>query len=340
MIALRARFRPVVREAIARLVVLLGGLVLGLGVIEVALQAAAAVAPGLLLRTHAPRDGARLRIACIGDSHVYGAFVPAHAAFPEQLDAVLNAHGVPADVYNFGVPGQNSLQVRERLPRILALVRPQVVIVLVGHNNYWNLSERRVDAPDVAPSWTWRDLKLVRLLHVLRMSLREGAAAARRPDLRLVEQTDRGEHLMVDLVDGVERIDMWRGAQELSPDEVERVTSDDLREIVSLVRDAGAIPVLLAYPVTLRPERAAVQRAILRTASEAHVLCLDPGTLTTHLQRRGVRDLFFPDLHPTARFYRPMAWALGRELVRRGITPRGDPPQAPAPPPSGCDPLG
>src|SRR5512140_2299060 len=116
---------------------------MGLAVIEGGLRVGAMVAPTLFARATAERDDGHLRIACVGDSHVYGAFVSPGAAFPEQLDRILQRRRVDARVYNFGIPGQNSFQVRERLPRILGRVRPQIVIVLVGHNNYWNLSERR-----------------------------------------------------------------------------------------------------------------------------------------------------------------------------------------------------
>jgi lysophospholipase L1-like esterase len=326
-----------VREALTRIGLIVAGVVVALASIEGMLRLAAAWAPGLFARAGAVRDDGRLRIACVGDSHVYGAFVSPGAAFPERLDAVLQRRGVPADVYNFGIPGQNSFQVRQRLPRILERVRPAVVVVLAGHNNYWNLSERRVDAPEGVRPWSWRDLRLARMLQVLRMSLREGAAAARRPDLRLVEQTARGEHLLLDLGDGIERVDMWRGDHELGTDEAERVTHDDLTAIVETIRAAGALPVLLAYPAVLRPERAAVQRAIVRAAADAAVLCFDPSTLTTRLQRRGIKDLFFADLHPTARFYRSMAWDLGRELVRRGVVPRTGMPRPPVG--RGCEPL-
>ena len=324
------------RETIVRLGLVLGGLAIGLAVLEGGLRLAAQVAPAVLLRAATARDDARLRIACIGDSHVYGAFLPARSAFPEQLDLVLRRRGIAADVYNFGVPGQNSFQVRQRLPRILERVRPHVVIVLVGHNNYWNLSERHVAAPDKATAWGWRDLRLARLVHVLRVSLRDGAAAARRPELRLVDQTAEGEHLLIDLGDGMERVDMWRGEGELSPEETERVTHDDLVAITDAIRGAGATPVLLTYPVTLRPERAATQRGIQQAASDTGALCLDTDALTKRLQRRRRRDLFFPDLHPTARFYRAMAWTLGRQLERRRVVPPGAP-RTPAAP--GCVPL-
>ena len=323
-----------------RLGLVVGGLVVALALVEVGLRVASLVAPALLLRHDAAPDDGRLRIACIGDSHVYGAFVPPGAAFPEQLDRVLRRRGVPADVYNFGVPGQNSFQVRRRLPRILERVRPHVVVVLVGHNNYWNLSEREIEAPDAARAWTWRDLRLARMLHVLRVSVREGAAAARRPELRMVRQTEKGEQLLIDLGDGMEQVDMWRGAGELSSADVERVTREDLRAIVGGIREASAIPVLLDYPAVLREERAAAQRAIIAAASDLRVLCLDTEALTKRLQRRAVPDLFFPDLHPTARFYRAMAWSLGRQLERRGIVARGAAtPGDPGPPPPGCVPL-
>lgn len=327
----------VLREAFARAALVIVGVAVALALIEAGLRIAAAVAPDLFTRAGVVRDDGRLRIACVGDSHVYGAFLPPRDAFPEQLDAVLHRQGIAADVYNFGIPGQNSFQVRQRLPRILERVRPGVVIVLVGHNNYWNLSERRIDAPDAGRPWSWRDLRLARMLQVLRIHLRDGAAAARRPDLRMVEETKLGEHLLLDLGDGIERVDMWRGDRELTTDEAEQVTHDDLIAIVETIRAAGAIPVLLAYPVTLRPERAAVQRAIARAATDTSALCFDPSALTTRLQWRGVKDLFFPDLHPNARYYRPMAWELARELVRRAVVSRTGAPRVPAG--RGCEPL-
>jgi lysophospholipase L1-like esterase len=330
-----------VRDVAMRMGLLIAGLAVGLAMVEGVLRLAAVAAPRVLERAKRHRADGRIRVACVGDSHVYGAFVPAPAAFPEELDRILRRHGVPVDAYNYGVPGQNSWQVRARLPRILERVRPQVVIVLVGHNNYWNLSERRIEAPAGAARWSWRDLRLARLLHVLRVYLQDGRAAARRPELRLVEQTELGEHLMLDLGDGMERVDMWRGGHELSPDEVERVTYEDLRAIVDLVRHAGAVPVVLGYPVVLRPEREAVRRALTRVAADVDVLCLDTAALTRGLQARHLEGLFFPDLHPTARYYRAMAWKLGRELVRRRITPRATGARpTPLEPTTGCAPLG
>jgi len=326
-----------VRDAAVRLGLVIAGLVAGLVLLECGLRLAALAAPVLFDRAAEGRGG-QLRVACVGDSHVYGAFLPRTAAFPEQLDRILRRRGIPVEASNYGIPGQNSIQVRERLPRILDRVRPHVVIVLVGHNNYWNLSEREVHAPEARARWTWRDLRLGRLLHVLRVGLRDGAAAARRPDLRLVEQSERGERLLLDLGDGMERVDMWRGDHELTPPEIERVTHDDLRAIVDVVRDAGAIPVLLGYPVVLGPEREAVHRALARVAAEADVPCFHTEPLTTQLLARRLDDLFFPDLHPTGRYYRPMAWKLARELVRRDVTPRQGVPH-PTPGARACEPL-
>jgi lysophospholipase L1-like esterase len=311
-----------VRATVVRIGLVIAGLAAGLAMVEGGLRLAALAAPVFFDRARALSDDRRLRIACVGDSHVYGAFVPRAEAFPEQLDRILLRQGVPVDVHNYGVPGQNSLQVLERLPRILERVRPHVVIVLVGHNNYWNLSERDVEAPPAASRWTWRDLRLGRLLHVLRVSLQEGRAAARRPDLRLVEKSDLGQHILLDLGDGMEPLDMWRGGYELEPAEVEQVTRDDIRAIVRLVRAAGAVPVLLGYPVVLRAEREAVRRALEQIAAEDRVFCFHTETLTRRLMARQLDGLFFPDLHPTGRFYRPMAWKVGRELVRQGIAPR------------------
>ena len=72
------------------------------------------------------------RIAAIGDSVTHGSGGPRESAYPEQLEALLNARagteGQRFEVLNFGVPGYNIEQVVERL-RVLGLdFEPDLIV--------------------------------------------------------------------------------------------------------------------------------------------------------------------------------------------------------------------
>ncbi len=103
-------------------------------------------------RSTVAREG-RVTILCVGDSHTYGAMVTPEQAYPGSLSAELDA--VAPGFYrvvNLGVPGFNTTQVRNRLPDQIRRYRPAMVVVWVGVNDIWNITE--VDAP--ASAWRLR----------------------------------------------------------------------------------------------------------------------------------------------------------------------------------------
>lgn len=72
------------------------------------------------------------RIAAIGDSLTHGSGGPRESAYPEQLEALLNARAGTAgqrfEVLNFGVPGYNIGQIAQRL-RVLGLAfQPDLIV--------------------------------------------------------------------------------------------------------------------------------------------------------------------------------------------------------------------
>ena len=261
------------RETIVRLGLVLGGLALGLAVLEGGLRLAAQIAPAVLLRTGTAHDDGRLRIACVGDSHVYGAFLPARAGVSGAARrGVLRRRGVRG----------RRLQLRRTRARTRSRVRPPPAAhpragasprsssCWSGHSNDRNLSERGVGRARTrrASVESWRDLRLARLLQVLRVSVRDGgAAAARRPELRLVEQTARGRAPAArpGRRHGAGRHVARRRASS-PPEEAERVTREDLAAIADgHPRRPVRSPVLLAYPAVLRP--GARRRAARRSAA-------------------------------------------------------------------------
>jgi lysophospholipase L1-like esterase len=81
----------------------------------------------------------RPRVLCIGDSHTYGLWVDREQAYPQQLEALWNEEKVRPliEVMNLGFSGVNSGQLVRDLPRMIDAFEPDVVIILVGVNDYW-----------------------------------------------------------------------------------------------------------------------------------------------------------------------------------------------------------
>jgi lysophospholipase L1-like esterase len=164
---------------------LLGGLVLVLVSLELALQLAS-LAAWLWLghddATRARSPDERV-ILCVGDSFTYGigASTPAFA-YPPQLAAQLRMRA-PRDgswvVLNRGWPGRNSAELVQRMPALLATVRPDYVTILIGTNDAWSDADATLALPPLVPPpggaasasrptrewvWRWRTRRLVQLL--------------------------------------------------------------------------------------------------------------------------------------------------------------------------------
>mgnify|MGYP000444899923 CR=1 FL=1 len=96
-----------------------------------------------------PRPDRQVRIACVGDSSVFGAGVQRLEAFPERLEVALNPSPEPGpravEVINTAVPGHSSFQALLRLEEALPLGIDGVVAYLMNSD----LMERR-SAPDAA----------------------------------------------------------------------------------------------------------------------------------------------------------------------------------------------
>jgi lysophospholipase L1-like esterase len=296
------------------------GLVAGLLVLEVVLQTAALVVAPLLARTAGAGPVAaddRVRVVCVGDSHVYGAMVAPAEAFPEQLDGILRRHGIRAQVVNLGLPGQNSRQVLDRLPTALARYRPRLVVVWIGINNYWNMADRSEELR--RRGIRDRLFNASRVLRLVRLLLKpyEGVSASPlRPQADVIDYTRGGETHWTQ--DG-EEVVMRRGRLELDPETTIRLTTEDLTAIVERVRAAGADVVLMQYPFAVSENVRAVNAAVSRAGTQSGALVVDTRFDVQALGRRGVSGLNFPDMHPTPVTYRAIAWNLARRLERRRL---------------------
>lgn len=88
------------------------------------------------------------RVLCIGDSSTYGigASDAIKYSYPSQLQRLLDekAANKNFEVINLGVPGINSSQVLNRFRNNIKRYEPELIIVMVGINDPWNLEESSI----------------------------------------------------------------------------------------------------------------------------------------------------------------------------------------------------
>jgi len=85
------------------------------------------------------KDSHEHAILCLGDSFTQGS--GAINGYPEQLEKLLNS-GPGREkfrVINLGRSSSNTTQVFETLSKHIDTIRPELVIIMVGINNWWNL---------------------------------------------------------------------------------------------------------------------------------------------------------------------------------------------------------
>ncbi len=162
--------RHALREPLARLTLLAGGILAGLALLEVGLHVAAAYNARAGRRDLAALVAGRRRVLMLGDSNTYGLYVPAADAYPHVLERMWNrVHpDDPIEVLNFAYPGMNSSRLRQLFPDIVETVRPDLALVMIGANDIWTVPEPPSDsAGSSIRQVLWRYSRVYRLLFML-----------------------------------------------------------------------------------------------------------------------------------------------------------------------------
>jgi lysophospholipase L1-like esterase len=158
--------------------------------LELFLQAGA-----LILKEHSWRAKSQwlsgnVRILALGDSNTYGLYLPAEDSYPAQLETLWNLRhpDAPVEVINLGYPGTNSFRLLANLPEILETFQPDLVLLMIGFNDFWT----PVEVPATASELSWlKKLQLhSRLYQLFYMAFRTK---------QLEYRVDTGDRMLGDL---------------------------------------------------------------------------------------------------------------------------------------------
>lgn len=294
-------------EYAARIALVGLGIVLGLALLEGALQLAAVfVSPNRLPAL--PASVGTTRLLCVGDSNTYGLWVERQEAYPQVLERLWNGDATRGtlEALNLGVPGMTTSKLRNALPGLLDAFAPDMVAISVGANDPYMVAEPLHDHPEARDSLWSRVGRASRLHRFAVVLARAGAKPALETDL----ETDQGA------LQGTYKarfggrafaFDWHFGTGDPS------ATQANLAAMIDVIRQAGARPILVTYASAnwwYAPGSTAM-RAVAH-ATGTPLIELAPAFVARC--REQPCPLFFPDGHPTADGY-----AVAAEVVLAGL---------------------
>ncbi len=277
----------------------------GLLVLEVLLRLGALAVHLVPSRAATAVDsGRRQRLLAIGDSNTWGLWVEAEDAYPKQVEFLWNQDPgrLPLEVVNLGYPGMNSSGVLKRLPQFLRMLRPDIVTVMIGVNDYWT-------APEDAEGdwWTRVDSRLWQWSRLYRAAAMVGRGLVV-PEVVAPRDGFGRPAGPLTLGVGGETIDMPKYRVEQVRGWFQRLETN-LEAIVEVVRRSGARLVFLTYPsgAPLSSVYGEANRALRESAAKLDVPLVEIAPrMTPRCPETPCKELL-KDNHPTKRGHRRAA---------------------------------
>jgi lysophospholipase L1-like esterase len=264
-----------------------------------------------------------LRVLCVGDSHTYGIWVERSEAYPQQLESLWNqrSESPRLEVINLGVPGTSSSSLLRELPGLLGTFDPDLLIVMVGGNDFWTIPTPLEDG-ESPPREGF--LKRHSLLYRLWFLFQRGRQQAQAPEVILdpnasLEGTGRHRIRI-----GEREIEMpftvWRSGERGSLEALSR----NLRRIIQLARDGNRSVYLMTYPSKQNPYLTA-SMVIEQVAQKTGTPLIDLLRVFAKVcPKTDCPDTVFPDGHPKAPGYRIVAEAIADRLASPGEPARSE----------------
>lgn len=301
--------------AVRRIALIALGVALGIAVLEVALQLGALALWATGRSMPVSWVGGRRRVLCLGDSNTYGLYLADRAdAYPQQLERLWNAapERSPIEVLNLGYPGTNSSQLTHDLPRMLETMRPDMVIIMVGANDYLTVPVPAGDEAGMGASATQlveRYSRVYQLIYMLRRAF----------DHRQLEVQPGAGHGGSAGTARFGDVEFSLGGQRGRPRGAETYVELEmnLRKLADIARSYGAEPVFLTYASAMWNYGDA-SRALRKAAAASGVRLIDAAlAIAAMCPAEPCPDLLYHDHHPTAGGYRLMAEEVVGELAGR-----------------------
>lgn len=284
---------------------------------EIGLQAAALVVRATTHRSSSAWSGSgQLKLLTLGDSNTYGLGVEEQEAYPQVLQATWNASAERPrlEVINLGFPGTSSSQLVNRLPKLLAMLRPDIVTIMVGINDFWTAPEPIGEAMgwrERADFFAWRYSRLYRLLLMVRRSWQVQT-------IDIPRTPSRGADPLVVQV-GEERVQwhftrMIRKGETLPP---RTPLGDNLATLAGQAAAANVELVLLTYPADFPVSGiyANANRQMRDAAAASGIRLIDLGPRIGGICTREACDSMLPDYHPNPLGHRRAAALIAEELL-------------------------
>jgi len=254
-----------------------------------------------------------LRVLCLGDSNTYGLWLPREDAYPQQLEALWNERvaSPKLEVVNLGFPGTNSSRLVRDLPRLLETFDPDILILLVGVNDFWTLPFPIDEAKEARPqkSFLARHSLVYRLYYLIRRGrVADKVEIAMDPKGSLAvgaRHKARVGNLEFDMGFVKAEEGLWGDGVALK---------ENLRRLIEQARASETRLYLLNYPSSKFFYPAANQ-AITETALETQAPLIDLAAIFAPICPDGeCPDTLFPDGHPKASGYAIVAQAILERL--------------------------
>ncbi len=156
------------------------GIIISLIVLELVLRLVGAVYTDISLHdTASTREhGASFVILCVGDSFTQGVGASMANTYPAQLKKCFKEWrpDMNVEVVNKGFGGSNSAMVLDRLDKDLEKVKPDIVVLLAGGNNRWNVYgySRHLDHAVLCDRWLecLNEIKVFKLARLFLLEVR------------------------------------------------------------------------------------------------------------------------------------------------------------------------
>jgi lysophospholipase L1-like esterase len=262
-----------------------------------------------------------LRVLCLGDSNTYGLWLDQREkeAYPQQLESLWNARvtAPKLEVLNLGFPGTNSSRLARDLPRLLETLHPDILVLMVGVNDFWTLPFPIDQAQEARPQGGFlaRHSLLYRLFHLIRRGrVADKVEILMDPNGSLT----RGAHHKARVGDLEFEMGFVKAEPGLSGDA--EGLKNNLRRLVELARAAETPLYLMTYPSS-GDFHAPANQAIRDAAFETETPLIDLTVVFQPICPTGnCPDVLFPDGHPKASGYKIVAETIIERL--EGSTPR------------------